>query len=189
MWERAQPETIRAVEGAAEALRHAGAEVSELVLAPRFSDLGRARAIINRYQRAHAMAFEWREHRAQISAELAKTIAAGLETPPEHMRSALATMDRCRVDLTAAFEGTDLILAPCVDGEAPLGIGWTGDPTFQAFWTMLDVPSVSLPAYRTENGLPVGVQLIGAPLTDVEFLEAAHWASAHVAVPRLLETI
>ena len=57
-----------------------------------------------------------------------------------------------------------MLLAPCVQGEAPKGLASTGDGTMQAIWTALHTPSMTLPTHRGPNNLPVGIQLVGATL-------------------------
>jgi Asp-tRNA(Asn)/Glu-tRNA(Gln) amidotransferase A subunit family amidase len=188
MWLRAQPETVEAVESSAERLRRGGAEVAELVLPAAFAELLDARPVVNDYQRAHAMRYEWEHHRAALSPGLAATIESGLAIPAGGLRAALRTIESCRAALGAVFAQADVLLAPCVDGEAPEGIGWTGDPTFQSFWTMLDVPTIALPAHRGPHGLPVGIQLVGAPWADRALLRTAAWAADHLTSPRLTWT-
>ena len=58
MWEKAQPETRTAVEGAAAALAAAGIEVREVDLPPDFEKLGSMRAAINNWERTYAMGYE-----------------------------------------------------------------------------------------------------------------------------------
>lgn len=185
MWSRAQAETAHAVEDGAERLRKSGVGVEEITLPPMFSELIDVRSVINDYQRAHAMRFEWEHHRSQISPGLAATIESGLTISAERVRAALRLMESCRAALSAVFAEVDVLLAPCVDGEAPHGIGWTGDPVFQSLWTMLDTPSIGLPTHTGPNALPVSVQLVGAPFADRELLQTAHWAADHLTAPRL----
>ena len=143
---------------------------------------------MNAYQRAHGMAYEWREHRDALSAGLAKTIRTGLEIPPERFAAALQTIDACRGLIAPVFAETELLLAPCVDGEAPRGLEHTGEHHFQSFWTMLDLPTVSLPTHRGPRGLPVSVQLAGAAFTDYRLLQTAQWAAAHLPSAQLIES-
>ena len=55
-------------------------------------------------------------------------------------------------------------LTPTVQGEAPLGLNYTGDHRFQSIWTQLRIPAITLPTNAGPNGLPVGIQLVGAEL-------------------------
>ncbi len=62
-----------------------------------------------------------------------------------------------------------------MDGTAPAGLESTGEPTFCTLWTMLGLPSVSLPLLQGANGLPLGVQLVGPRHGDGRLLRTARW--------------
>ena len=75
----------------------------------------------------------------------------------------------------------DAILTPAACGEAPLGLETTGDPTFCTIWTYLGVPALSVPLLEGENGLPIGVQLVGPRGDDARLLRTANWLVRRVA--------
>ncbi|MFX7294989.1 hypothetical protein ABTI56_19265, partial [Acinetobacter baumannii] len=60
-------------------------------------------------------------------------------------------------------------------GEAPEGLGWTGDPAFNALWTLLHVPCVTVPAGTGPKGLPLGLQVVTGFGRDREALAWAEW--------------
>jgi amidase len=65
----------------------------------------------------------------------------------------------------------------------------TGAPALQVFqmaaltsaWNMTGQPAISLPAYQTADGLPIGVQLVGAPWEEARLLRVA--SQLEVALP------
>jgi Asp-tRNA(Asn)/Glu-tRNA(Gln) amidotransferase A subunit family amidase len=65
------------------------------------------------------------------------------------------------------------MLTPAAPGEAPQGLGYTGNPVFNRMWTLLGTPCITVPAIRGENGLPTGVQLVGRIGDDSRLLAAA----------------
>ena len=67
--------------------------------------------------------------------------------------------------------GAWFVLGP---GEAPPGTA-TGDPMFNRMWTLLGTPCVTLPAGKGPRGLPLGIQLVAAPGSDDDLLDAALW--------------
>ena len=69
----------------------------------------------------------------------------------------------------------DALLAPTASNVAP-GHETTGDTTFQAPWTQIGLPAISLPAGLTQEGLPTAVQLAGRPFEDGPLLRVARWA-------------
>jgi Asp-tRNA(Asn)/Glu-tRNA(Gln) amidotransferase A subunit family amidase len=176
LWDTAQPETRHAVEDAAARLAAAGAHVRDVVLPEDFSGLkAAARESINNYERSKSMAAEWASHRDRISAKLRRCIELGMEMPYEDYLAALRLGEDCRARLVGVFDGFDILLAPCVKGEAPAGLDSTGDPSFQAIWTILHVPTMSLPTHKSPSGLPVGIQLIGRRHDDRRLFACARW--------------
>ncbi|WP_138004702.1 amidase [Halalkalirubrum salinum] len=51
----------------------------------------------------------------------------------------------------------DVIVSPAAPGPAPDGIETTGDPIMSLPWTHSGLPTVSIPASRTDEGLPIGL--------------------------------
>ena len=119
------------------------------------------------------MSWEWNTHREQISEALAKAIRNGLTIPRAQYVEALARVDLCRRRIAPLFEDVDVLLTPTVNGEAPLGLASTGDHRFQSIWTQLRTPAVTLPTHAGPNGMPVGIQLIGATYEDNKLLAIA----------------
>jgi Asp-tRNA(Asn)/Glu-tRNA(Gln) amidotransferase A subunit family amidase len=184
LWDTAQPETKHAVEDAAARLAKAGAELHEVTLPRDFAGLkAAARETINNYERSKGMAAEWASHRDRISVKLARCIALGMDMPYQDYLAAIALGESCRAQLPAVLEGLDILLAPCVQGEAPVGLDSTGDPGFQAIWTILHVPTLCLPTHRGPNGLPVGIQLITRRHDDHRLLACAKWVWERLGSP------
>jgi amidase len=190
LWKRAQPETITALEDAADRLARAGAPVQTVKLPDIFAGLrDAARETINNYERSHAMAHEWNANKHKISDRLRKRIELGQAIPRSEYLAALQLGEQCRAQLPLVFENVDVLLAPCVNGEAPRGLSETGDPSFQTIWTILRTPALSLPTHQSPNGLPVGIQLVGPRYTDRELLAWAHWVWDKAHGGRQLSTL
>ena len=175
LWHLAEPETAAAIERAADAAREAGAVVDEVRLPAAFAALVDARRAINDYERARAMAHEWRTDRDRLSPAMRNTVAAGLAVPHADYRAARARTRDCRHMLDWLFDDWDALLVPAVNGEAPLGLDHAGDPAFQALWTMLHVPAIALPTHRGPNDMPVGIQLVARRGACDALLSVAAW--------------
>lgn len=65
---------------------------------------------------------------------------------------------RERVHEAIADQEVDILVSPASPGPAPAGIDDTGDPVMNAPWTHAGLPTVTLPASETDDGLPVGLQ-------------------------------
>ena len=71
--------------------------------------------------------------------------------------------------LAAEFDACVSLTAP---GAAPVGLASTGDAAFVVPGSMLGVPTISLPTLQ-DNGLPLGLQLIGFADADAALFSAA----------------
>jgi len=177
---RSEDETAQALEDAVTCLGASGAKVRDFSFPCDVEEFTLATKIINDVERARATAWEWKAKPEQISGLMCDTIEAGLATPFDKYVSALRLMGDCRARTYANFDEIDIVLAPCVNGEAPIGLDYTGDPFFQGLWTALHVPTISLPTHRGPNDLPVGIQLVGKKYEDNELLAAARWVFARL---------
>ena len=187
IWDSAQPETKNAVESAAAALRKAGAVVRDVDLPRGFAGLhAMARGTINHYERAACTAFEWDNHRAALSPQMRRYIESGLKTSRAEYVAAWRRVEQCRALLPEIFDGTDLLLAPCVPGEAPKGLASTGDPSMQAMWTALHTPTMTLPTHRGPNNLPIGIQLVAQRYDDDRLFACARWIWDRIGAPEMV---
>ena len=75
-----------------------------------------------------------------------------------------------------AFERVDVLLMPTASGPAPRDLTSTGDTRFQSPWSYTGFPSITVPVGLASNGLPLGMQLAGAPFEEAKLLRVAHWA-------------
>jgi Asp-tRNA(Asn)/Glu-tRNA(Gln) amidotransferase A subunit family amidase len=182
LWDKAQPETREALQLATDGLRRAGVAVDAVELPPEFSRLARDRQVINDYERSRALAHEWAHDRARISPELSESVARGWEVPHERYIDSVQFVEQARLRTGEVLRGFDAVLAPCVNGEAPHGLAYAGDPSFQALWTLLHVPAVAVPTHHGPHGLPVSVQLVATRHQDAALLRTA-LAVQHILCP------
>ena len=187
LWDGAQPETKSAVENAAVALSKAGAVVRDVDLPGEFAGLpALARGTINHFERAACMAFEWDNHRAALSPQMRRYIENGLKTSRADYVAAWRCVEQCRTLLPKVFDGIDVLLTPCVPGEAPKGLASTGDPSMQAMWTALHTPTMTLPTHRGPNNLPVGIQLVAQRYGDDRLFACARWIWDRIGAPDMI---
>jgi len=173
MWDLAQEETREALEIARSTLLAAGVEVESVALPAEFSALGLARQHINDYERVHALAHEWTHSPSLISPELGASLKRGQALSHQEYLSAVRLVEQSRAQVRTWMQGFDAMLTPCVNGEAPLGLAYAGDPSFQALWTLLHVPAIGLPTHQGPRGLPVSIQLVAPHHNDTRLLEHA----------------
>jgi Asp-tRNA(Asn)/Glu-tRNA(Gln) amidotransferase A subunit family amidase len=58
---------------------------------------------------------------------------------------------------------------------------------FCTLWTLGGVPAVSLPLLKGQNGLPLGIQLVGRRGDDARLLRTARWLSKLAVQPCTVE--
>lgn len=172
-WPAAEPAARDALEQAARRAAAAGAEVEELTLPSSFDSAARAQTTLMEVECSVALRREYEERPEELSRRLHGIITLARELPPAAQAEARELAEACRRDLPVVFQRHDVLLTPSAPGEAPPGIEATGDPIFSRTWTLLGCPSVSVPGLRGPSGMPVGVQLVGAPSADATVLAAA----------------
>ena len=175
VWSTAQPETMAAIDDAATRLASAGARVREVALPEEFAGLAGERDVLGSVERSRAIAHEWHHHRERLSERMRRAVELGLGTSEEDYRALLRVAEDCRGRLAGVFENCDILVSPCVPGEAPKGIESTGDPRFQRLWTVLHVPTMTLPTHKGPGGMPVGIQLVAPMHADARLFESARW--------------
>jgi len=181
LWEVADSATHALIESTASRLSAAGARVSEIEFAAPFRTIGQTHQCVFYYEAAHNYAYEHREHRDKVSQVLLDTVLdPGAAIPIADYITALETAEAFRAHLDDIFSDVDVLLTPSAPGEAPKGLGSTGNSAFNATWTLAWTPCVTLPAGSGPNGLPLGVQLVGQRFADERMLDAAAWVEARL---------
>lgn len=175
LWQYAERETRTALEEVTVSLKMAGVEVLPFDWPDGFAQLSAAREIINDYERAQALAHEWSQYRDSISTPLARSIKRGLQISHDSYVNICREAAVMRGDFERRMQGFDALITPCVNGEAPLGLDYAGDPRFQSIWTLLHVPALGLPTHKGPTALPVSVQLIGVRYSDAHLLRMGQW--------------
>jgi aspartyl-tRNA(Asn)/glutamyl-tRNA(Gln) amidotransferase subunit A len=82
------------------------------------------------------------------------------------------------------LEDFDAVLMPATPNIAP-DITTTGDPKFNSPWSFAGVPTVTIPCGLSAEGMPVGLQLIGAAGSDESLLSAAAWCERELGFSKL----
>jgi Asp-tRNA(Asn)/Glu-tRNA(Gln) amidotransferase A subunit family amidase len=112
---------------------------------------------------------------SQASAIASALVAEGRAVGDEAYRAALRERDRLIAAFTEWAAPYDAVLTLPATGEAPTP-ETTGDPIFCTRWTLVGAPAVTIPVGRGPSGLPLGLQLVGAPGGDKRVLGTAAWA-------------
>jgi Asp-tRNA(Asn)/Glu-tRNA(Gln) amidotransferase A subunit family amidase len=178
-WEQADGDTHALLERTAAVLAAAGATVRDVAVTP--SDILDHHRRIFEFEAARNYAHEYEMHGEQLSPALRDgLLAPGRALPMAAYIEAIETAEAFRRNLDDLFGEVDVLLAPSAVGEAPKGLGSTGDARFNAIWTLAWTPCLTLPAGNGRKGLPLGIQLVGARFRDEALLAAAAWVEARL---------
>jgi Asp-tRNA(Asn)/Glu-tRNA(Gln) amidotransferase A subunit family amidase len=169
-WEHVQPEMAAAFEEVKNRLN-----APELKLPDALKGVRAAHTAILWYEGARALADEYRRFPELLDPGLRKRVEGGFAIEGREYAAALQLAAKSRAMLDEVFGDYDVLLAPAATGEAPKGLGSTGDVSMNVVWTLLHTPCVCVPAGRGPNGMPLGLQVIGRIGDDARTLACAHW--------------
>ena len=181
MWDAAEPATHAALDQARAALLAASARVDDIAVPEAHRGLADAQNTIMSYEMTRELADERIRHSAEISPRLAQLFDHGMTIGDHVYDAALAEAAAARRGLGDFFGACAAIMVPAAPGEAPAGLGYTGDPVFNRMWTLLGTPAVTIPAGKGEGGLPVGIQLVGRIGDDARVMACALFAERALA--------
>jgi Asp-tRNA(Asn)/Glu-tRNA(Gln) amidotransferase A subunit family amidase len=178
MWDKAEPETREAFEELTAAL---GERVRPFDLPELFAGAWDAHRIIMMVDMAHQHAGLIARGGEANSEPFRRQVAQGGEVPAVKYLAALADARSYAESLADIFLYYDAIITPASPGSAPVGLESTGDPVFNALWTLTGLPALSLPLLQGENGMPLGVQLVGGFGQDARLLRTGRWLFEELA--------
>jgi Asp-tRNA(Asn)/Glu-tRNA(Gln) amidotransferase A subunit family amidase len=173
VWPEATAAMHRAVETAVKAAEIAGAEIAEVTLPPILDEAYRAHGTIQDYEAVRALAFEYDNDRDRLGPILRAQLDRGAAISADAYDAARRTTKRARQALADMMSGHDVILTPSAPGPAPHGLASTGSPAFNRLWTLMGTPCVNAPGLTDDDGLPLGVQIVGRFGRDRAALESA----------------
>ena len=182
-WDQCEPVQQHALLDTAARLSRAGLSVAELTLPQSFASLADAQFTVMLRQQFQSLSFERLHHWQALSPNLRDILTRGAEISDASYWSAVRLIQQCKAQVRDLFRDVDLLLVPSVTGEAPEGLGHTGNPIMNRIWTALHGPALTLPVGTGPRGLPTAVTLAGVEGSDVHFLKAARALEAALEAP------
>jgi len=153
-----------------------GGQVERIDASPNLAELVAVQHVIHEYEIIHHQGATFTEHWDVLSTTLQPVLERARKVTATQYEDALAVMNSAAAFFEEFFHDYDAVLAPSAAGEAPkFSDGGTGDPIFSTIWTLAGLPSLTIPLMVGGNGLPVGVQLIGAVEEDDRLFRTANW--------------
>jgi aspartyl-tRNA(Asn)/glutamyl-tRNA(Gln) amidotransferase subunit A len=175
---------LSAFEAAIQTLKAAGAQVVDIDI-PELTYAARA-SMLTSAAESGAVNLRWmRERPDDYQLDIKRRLAGGLSITASEYLTVQRARYRIREALGATFEKIDLLANPTTNRVAPLvslGARGNGDQTFKPGYThssllrypsMLGPPGCSIPCGANEEGLPIGMQLVGRWFEDQRVLNVA----------------
>jgi amidase len=173
MWGEAGEGARAALETATRSLQRAGHDVAELTLPGPFDEAAAAQATIMAAEASSSLHKELAESPEKLSDSMRAMLESGRDTERATLDAARAVAEQCMNQMPAIWDRFDMIVAPSAPGSAPLGLESTGSPVFSRLWTVIGVPSVTIPVEKDDKRLPIGVQILAPRDQDARLLGMA----------------
>ena len=130
---------------------------------------------VNEVELAFCLQKEWNHNRDKLSEPLQERIERAMSMKATDYVAAKDRMFHVMNAFDEYFADYDGILCPAALGTAPAGLASTGNPIMQTTWSFAGLPSLNLPLITLSNGLPLGVQSVGAYQNDARLLRSSRW--------------
>ncbi|MEP3439661.1 MAG: amidase [Hoeflea sp.] len=163
-----------------ELVEHLGEGCFEAGLPDAFGEAASVRERINRAEMSKCYHRYSRDGGDHLSPRLSEALEKGGKVTAHDYIAALDWPDYLYSGLGAVFQRCDAILTPAAPGPAPKGLESTGDSVFNGIWTLCGTPAITLPLFADEDGMPMGVQLVGPRGGDARLLRTARWLVKHL---------
>jgi Asp-tRNA(Asn)/Glu-tRNA(Gln) amidotransferase A subunit family amidase len=175
MWDKADAETRAGFEAL---VKNLGEACVTFDLPERYAAGWDAQRTIMAVEMAHNLGRFADQSEEAVSAVLRALIEEGRKVPAPQYLAAIAEARALRDGLDPLFQQScSAIITPAATGIAPKSIEATGNPVFCSLWSLTGLPSITLPLLE-QDGMPVGVQVVGAMGDDARLLRHAAWLTA-----------
>ena len=171
-WSDIEPDCA---EGFAELVAALGDRCDEFDLPAVFAEGAAAHRCVMLAEMAHNLRRYYDRGAPQLATQTREAVEEGRSISAAAYLAALDWRETLYAGLESILDRYDAILTPAVPGEAPGNLSTTGSAAFNALWSFLGVPALTLPLLTGGSGLPIGVQLVGRRLDDARLLRTARW--------------
>ena len=155
-----------------ESLAEAGYELHHIPVMDDYQEVRARHDIIMSAEAAQVHKAWFEKYESLYSPKFTDLVKRGQSIPNSQLQSALEAGDKFRSEITQTMNdhNIDLWICPPTVGPAPKGLASTGDPVMCLPWTQIGFPAINIPTEKNEEGLPMGLQLVGKWNTDESLL-------------------
>ena len=181
-YDHADEEMRRHTDDIVARLKQAGAAIDEATPPPSFANMIDNAHTIMAAEAAASHRESFAKHRDKYRDGIRKLVENGQAIDTAEYEMALQVRLQQCSEMEPLLHQFDALITPGIPGPAPHGLSSTGSPVMQAPWTIMGVPSISLPSGLSKNGLPLAVQLAGPPRAEDRLLAVARWCESVLKV-------
>jgi Asp-tRNA(Asn)/Glu-tRNA(Gln) amidotransferase A subunit family amidase len=127
------------------------------------------------------------KHRTRVGPRIHELVDRAKAMRPAEYEALLAARARMQDAIEQQTRSSDALVTLAASGPAPVGLQHTGSRTFQVYASWLGLPAFTLPLLE-EQGLPVGVQLLGGLRNDAKLCGVASWIAGETRTECLNST-
>jgi Asp-tRNA(Asn)/Glu-tRNA(Gln) amidotransferase A subunit family amidase len=170
--QNASAENLSHFEKICRLLNDAGYKMHAIQVMSDFAEIRARHDVIMSAEAAHVHADWFAEYENLYSPKFTELIRRGKAITDSQLQKALAARDEFRAEMRRAFldHNIDLWICPSTVDVAPKGLDSTGDPVMNLPWTQVGLPTMSLPAGKNQDGLPLGLQVVANWYKDESLL-------------------
>jgi Asp-tRNA(Asn)/Glu-tRNA(Gln) amidotransferase A subunit family amidase len=168
----ASEESLSHFENVCRRLENAEYELQHIQVMSDFAEIRARHDLIMSAEAAQVHADWFSEYESLYSTKFTELIRRGQQISNDQLQTALSARDGFRSEIRRSFldHNLDLWICPATIGAAPKGLDSTGDPVMNLPWTQAGLPAINLPAGKSQDGLPLGLQVVGNWYKDESLL-------------------
>ncbi len=142
-------------------LTQAGCDIRRVNVMDDFQEIRNRHDAIMSFEAAQVHAEWFKKYEILYSPKFSDLIRRGQSV--SNLQSLLDQRNQFRASITQTMNENqiDLWICPPAIGPAPKGLDSTGDPVMCLPWTQIGFPAINIPTAKNEEGLPMGLQLVG----------------------------
>jgi aspartyl-tRNA(Asn)/glutamyl-tRNA(Gln) amidotransferase subunit A len=173
--ELATPPIRAMMDQVTQSFKAAKAVICDVPLAPDFARVIRSHRIVMAVEAAKFHAERLRRFPNEYGPKIRELLEEGLGCPVAEYEQCKTYQVSLREVLQSHYFGeSEALLTPATTSPAP-DAATTGDPAFNSPWSYTGFPTVSIPAGRSEDGLPIAIQLVGRSWDEERLFAVAAW--------------
>ncbi len=180
--ERSDPNMVAAMNHAMDRFREAGANCIQLRLPDLFTDVLSLHRRLMAVDLAATYGDLYRGDPEAFGPSVRTLIDEGLRVTATGYVHARRAQRKFQDELRRVVPPTVTLVSPATTSPAP-PLDTTGDPSLNSPWSFSGLPTCTLPVQLSDQGLPCGLQLIGAG-SELELLKWAAWCERHLNFER-----